>query len=132
MTTARRLIALAAVLALTVGNVVACAGWESSAEARMACCMDSATCPMHKSETHEHASSKVLTQTQADSCCAAATQRHDSASQSTFAASAVTALVPVPLFTHLVPTFAPNDRRIDVPLPPPSIATHLRLSVLLV
>src|SRR3954464_7671206 len=96
----RRIAALVAALALVVGNVAVCAGWQATPEARMACCMDGTTCPMHKSDHHEHSSKQVVSQAQADSCCAAAAQRRDSAAAgSTFFASGVIALVPVPAFT---------------------------------
>jgi hypothetical protein len=129
----RRVAAFVAALALCAGNVAVCAGWQATAEARMACCMDGATCPMHKSNKHEHSSRHLVSQAQADSCCAAAAQRRDSAAAgSTFAASGLIALVPVAAFTVPVSAFMSQGWRPLVPLPVSSTPKHLLLSVLLV
>src|SRR3954469_2742442 len=107
LTMLRRITAFVAALALCAGNVVVCAGWQPTPEARMACCMGGTTCPMHKSDHHEHSSTALVSQTQADSCCAAAAQRRDSAAAaSTFAASGSIALVPVAAFTGPTDAFA--------------------------
>jgi hypothetical protein len=129
----RRVAAFVAALALCAGNVAVCAGWQATPEARMACCMDGATCPMHKSDKHEHFSRHVVSQAQADSCCAAAAQRRDSAAAgSTFAASGVIALVPIAAFGVQVRAFMSQQWRALVPLPVSSTPKHLLLSVLLV
>jgi len=129
----RRGAAFVAALALCAGNVAVCAGWQATPEARMACCMDGATCPMHKSDRHEHSPKRAVSQAQADSCCAAAAQRRDSAAAgSTFAASGVTALVPVAAFIVPISAFMSQDWRALVPLPVSSTPKHLLLSVLLV
>ena len=133
VTLARRASAVVALLTMIVGNIGVCAGWQATPEARMACCMDGATCPMHKSDGHEHSSKRVVSQAQADSCCAAAAQRHDSAAAgSTFAASSVTAPVPVAVFTVQPIAFASQEWRVLVPLPVSSTPKHLLLSVFLV
>jgi hypothetical protein len=130
---ARRASAVVALLALVVGNVAGCAGWQATPEARMACCMNGTTCPMHKSDSHEHSSKRVVSQVQADSCCAAAAQRRDSAAAgSTVAESAVMALVPVAAFTVPVSAFGSQEWRALVPLRVSSVAKHLLLSVFLV
>jgi hypothetical protein len=130
----RRLAAVVAILALSVGNVAVCAGWESTPEARMACCMDDMSCPMHKAESHHSDSTRILSQAQADSCCAAASNRHDSASPSSAFASSgalapvqVAAALPAP---HAVPAL--QGWRALVPLPVSPVPKHLLLSVLLV
>jgi hypothetical protein len=129
----RRAAAIVAVLTLAVGNVAQCAGWQATPEARMACCMDGATCPMHKSDSHKSSSSRVVSQAQADSCCAAATQGRDSsAAGSIFAISSVMALVPVTAFTVPSNAFASQEWRALVPLPVSSTPKHLLLSVFLV
>jgi hypothetical protein len=128
-----RAAAFVAALALCAGNVAVCAGWQATPEARMACCMDSTTCPMHKSDNHEHSSRRVVSQAQADSCCAAAAERRDSAAAgSTFSASGLIALVPVAAFTVPVSAFMSQEWRALVPLPVSSTPKHLLLSVLLV
>jgi hypothetical protein len=129
----RRVAAVVALLAWVVGNVAVCAGWQATPEARMACCMNSTSCPMHKSDTHKHSSTRVVSQAQADSCCAAAAQRRDSpAAGSTFAASGVIALVPVAAFAVPVSGFMSQEWRALVPLPVSSTPKYLLLSVLLV
>jgi hypothetical protein len=133
VTVIRRATAVVAVLTLFVGNVAVCAGWQATPEARMACCMNGATCPMHKSHNHEHSSKRVVSQVQADSCCAGAAQRRDSAAaDSTFAASDVIALVPIAAFTVPVSAFMSQEWRALVPLPVSSTPKHLLLSVFLV
>jgi hypothetical protein len=133
VTVLRRVAAVAAVLTLIVGNIAVCAGWQATPEARMACCMDGATCPMHKSDSHKSSSSRVVSQAQADSCCAAATQGRDSsAAGSIFAISSVMALVPVTAFTVPSNAFASQEWRALVPLPVSSTPKHLLLSVFLV
>jgi hypothetical protein len=133
VTAFRRIAAFVAALALCAGNVAVCAGWQATAEARMACCMDGTNCPMHKSDKHEHSSRRVVSQAQADSCCAAAAQRRDSAAAGpTFAASGAIALAPVAAFTVPVSAFMSQEWRALVPLPGSSTPKHLLLSVLLV
>ena len=133
MTTFRRLAAVVAVLVLCAGNLAVCAGWQATPEARMACCTSGATCPMHKSEGHGHSSQGTFSQAQADTCCAASTQRRDSsAAGSLFASSGVIALVEATSF--VAPTSAPlgQEWRAAVPLPASSTPKHLLLSVFLV
>jgi hypothetical protein len=66
---------LAAVLCLgfLAGNAAVCAGWAPTPEARKACCAQGGGCPMHKGEPHDSSAQRVLTQGQADNCCASAT-----------------------------------------------------------
>ena len=129
----RRIAAVVAVLALCAGNLAVCAGWQATPEARMACCVNATTCPMHKSDSHEHSSKRVVSQAQADSCCAAAAQGRDSAAAgSTFAVSGVIALVPVTVFTVPTSAIASQEWRALVPLPVSSTPKHLLLSVFLV
>jgi hypothetical protein len=88
---------------------------------------------MHKSEGHSHSSHGAFSQTQADTCCAASTQRRDSpVAVSLFASSGVIALVPVASF--VAPTQEPmtQEWRALVPLPISSTPKHLLLSVLIV
>ena len=89
----RRLVALTSVLTLCVGNVAVCAGWQATPEARMACCTNDTSCPMHESESHHHGSQHQVTQAQADSCCAGSEQNDSAISQATFVSSGTVALV---------------------------------------
>jgi hypothetical protein len=127
-----RVAAFVAALTMSVGNIATCAGWQATAEARMACCTTDPACPMRESEGHDHSSSGPISQAQADSCCLDATRRHDSAAAAPiFAASGVIALEPVALFS--IPTAADSpDRRALAPPAPAAVPRHLLISVLLV
>jgi hypothetical protein len=130
---ARHIAAVVAILALGAGNVAVCAGWQTTAEARMACCMSSTTCPMQKSEDHDHASIGGVSQTQADSCCAISSQRRESSSAgSSFAVTGVITLVPVAVFAVPTTVVSPQEWRALVPLRVSSVPKHLLLSVLIV
>jgi hypothetical protein len=129
---ARRLAAIATVLMFSLGNLAVCAGWEATAEARMACCMNSATCPMHKSESHGSVATH-LNQAQADSCCAAASNRTESPVASPAFALASSAALPA-VIAQALPVSSPalQEWRVFVPLPVSPVPRHLLLSVLLV
>jgi len=95
--------------------------------------MNATTCPMHKSDGHQHSSRRGVSQARADSCCAAAAQRHDSAAaSSTFSASGLIALIPLASVAAPVILVASPEWRVLVPLPVSSTPKHLLLSVLLV
>ena len=129
----RRLAALTSVLTLCVGNVAVCAGWQATPEARMACCMDDTDCPMHKSESHHHASHHQVTQTQADSCCAGSERNDSATTRAAFASSGIVALVPVSIPLVVTPSVpALQEWRAFYPLPVSTVPKHLLLSVFLV
>jgi len=129
----RRIAAFVAALVLCAGNVAVCAGWQATAEARMACCMSGTDCPMHKSDSHDHSAKTRPSQAQADTCCAASAQRRDSsAAGSTFAGPGPIALVPITPFTVPLNAFVSEEWRALVPLPVSSTPKHLLLSVFLV
>jgi hypothetical protein len=129
----RRIAAVVAVLALCAGNLAVCAGWQATAEARMACCMNGTDCPMHKSEGHDHSPKGAFSQAQADSCCAASAQRRDSsAAESVFAFSGSIALAPVVAVIAPILGSPARDWRALVPPPVASTPKHLLLSVLVV
>jgi len=88
---------------------------------------------MHKSESRRSSSERAISQVQADTCCAATSNRtQSSVTCSTFAITAATAL-PTAAAT-VVPVTVPalQDWRALVPLPVSSVPKHLLLSVLLV
>jgi hypothetical protein len=98
----------------------------------MACCRNG-SCPMHKSDSRRSDSKRTVSQLQADSCCAAASNRaQSSAGSPSFVLSGTTAL---PAATSLVvPMAVPalQEWRALVPLPISAVPKHLLLSVLLV
>ena len=129
----RRLAALAAVLALSVGNVAVCAGWQPTAEARMACCMSDMNCSMHKPDGHDHGATSDVSQTQADLCCASSSERRESpTATSTVASSGVIALVPAAVLSLSMIQPPAQQWRALVPLRGSPVPRHLLLSVLLV
>lgn len=129
----RRIAAAVAVLALGAGNIAVCAGWQTTAEARMECCLSSTNCPMHESGRHDHSSTRGVSQTQADSCCAASSQRPESSSpHSTFAVSGPIALAQIAGFSSPMTGVPAQEWRALVPLRVSSVPKHLLLSVLLV
>ena len=129
----RRLAAIATVAVLTVGNLASCAGWQGTPEARMACCRDEAACPMHASRVDDTGPAPVLTQADADRCCAGATDRtRSNSSGSPFAINSIADL-PV-IVTAIVPRSAPalGTWRALVPHPVSPVPRHLLLTVLVV
>jgi hypothetical protein len=126
--------AVVLVLTLSAGNAAGCAGWAASPAARMACCTEGALCPMHKSGTHESGSQRLVTQAQADQCCASSERQQ---SNSRASSSATTILPAVPGQAILLPAGEParvlsDGWRTVAPVPIPSIPRHLLLSVFLV
>jgi hypothetical protein len=133
VTFSRRLSAALLTLALAAGQAGVCAGWMPTAEARMACCSDEGPCPMHKSGSRDDGSKRVVTQAEADGCCAAS-ERDDSAPSPSSAAFFVTLAVVVSPVSALLPE--PQSHadisRASVPIPTPHVPKHLLLSVFLV
>lgn len=129
---ARRLSAVFLALALVAGQAGVCAGWMPTPEARMACCSEDGPCPMHKSES-EDGPTRVVTQAEADRCCAASEHEDSTPSQSNaaFFVTLAVALIPVP---GLLP--APEAHaeiwRASVPIPTGHVPKHVLLSVFLV
>ena len=77
----RRLSAAVLAMVIATANGAVCAGWMPTPEARMACCSEGGACPMHKGESHSSGSERVLTQAQADSCCASSERENSSQSK---------------------------------------------------
>ena len=116
------------------GNAAICAGWMATPEARMACCADRGECPMHKGDSHRSATGRVLTQVQADSCCASAQSQHSNQSTPSFvtAISATVLGVGVVLPAN-VPALVVSDAwRTSAPIPIAPVPKHVLLSVFLV
>jgi hypothetical protein len=130
----RRTAAFVVALALAGAGWAECAGWQASPEARMACCSGSGDCPMHGSTEPGGGSERVLTQAQADSCCAASDTDDSTPSAGAFSLSLSAALIPSTLYT-LAPITAPpafDAWRTHVPLPIGQVSKHVLLSVFLI
>lgn len=128
----RRLSAVLLAFALVAGHAGVCNGWMSSPEARMACCSDDGPCPMHSSETTD-GSTRVLTQAEADRCCAASEQ-DDSAPSPSGAALLVAPAIVLTAVPVLIPEPPAHVElwRASVPLPTAHVPKHVLLSVFLV
>ena len=129
----RRLAALMLSLLVVSGHLADCAGWLSSPEARMACCEDEQTCPMHHNGSTPTASSHSVSQTDADRCCGASEQGAAVPSISHSAIDGVSALLPAVL---PVPSAAfvavPAGWHSPRPRSPSDRPRHVLLSVFLI
>jgi hypothetical protein len=130
----QRLAALALTSGLVAGNAAICAGWMPTAEARMACCADSAECPMHKSDAHRSGPGRVLTQVQADSCCASAEGQRSNPSNPSFVTAITAGVLGAGVVLPVnVPALVLSDAwRTSVPIPIAPVPKHVLLSVFLV
>ena len=129
----RRFPALVLTLALATGNVAVCAGWSATPEARMACCTDGGACPMHTSDTN-NASDRLITQAQADSCCASSEREDSTPSTPNVGALVSIAVLGTGITLPVsVPALVLSDSwRVVVPIPSTPVPKHLLLSVFLV
>jgi hypothetical protein len=128
-----RLSALVLTLALTGGHAALCAGWAATPEARMACCADN-DCPMHKGGSEKSSSQRVVTQAQADACCAVSERSQSESTNPTVVAVISAAVlgtgVVLPISTP--PLVLTDGWRTDAPVPSPPVPRHVLLSVFLV
>jgi hypothetical protein len=130
-----RLSAVLLSLGLIAGNAAICAGWAATPEERMACCAEGGECPMHKRQARESSSVRhVLTQIDADACCASSEREQSSPSSPTFvAAISVAVLGPGVVLPAPVPALVLSDGwRTYSPIPTPPVPKHVLLSVFLV
>ena len=129
-----RLSALALSLALMAANAAVCAGWAPTPEARMACCAEGDTCPMHKGDSHGSGAEHGLTQAQADGCCASAEREHSSQASPTIVAALTSAVLGTGIVLPArVPGLVLSDGwRTAVPVPTVPVRKHVLLSVFLV
>jgi hypothetical protein len=129
----QRLSALALTLALMAGNAAICAGWLPSPEARMACCVEGVECPMHNGDSHRSGSKRVLTQAQADSCCASSERQNSNQSDSTFVEAISAAVLGTGVIVPAeVPALVLSDAwRASTPIPITPVPRHVLLSVFL-
>ena len=119
------------ILAVSAGSARLCAGWASTSEERMACCVDEGTCPMHQADSHGPGATDAVSQAEADSCCAASEQ-DASTSSSAFVLAVSFALASDPAGLTLPSMALSGAWRPVIPLPPGAVPKHLLLSVLLV
>ena len=129
----RRVLAASLGLMLTAGPVGLCAAVTPTPEARMACCTDSDTCPMHDGGVHNSESHHHPSQSQADQCCVVSERdTHQSMPMSVgvLPTPVLDASVLLPL---RVPTLVRTDAwRTTTPLLVTPVPRHLLLAVFLV
>ena len=130
----QRLSAFVLTLALIGGNAAICAGWLPTAEARMACCADGGECPMHKGDSQRSGSGRVLTQVQADSCCASSEGQRSNQSNPSFVTAITAAVLGVGVVLPAnVPALVLSDAwRTSAPTSIAPVPKHVLLSVFLV
>lgn len=126
-----RLAATVAVLGLVPGTATAlCAGWQPSADARRACCAAGLCADDHRGAPTA-GGDLVISQVEADSCCAESESGQQSASQ-----SLITAPLPVPVTGSVLLALPPLSTHSVVrwAAPPQSdhVPKHIRLSVFLI
>lgn len=132
---ARHLVVLVLTLLVAVGNAAVCAGWQGSAEARMACCTGPGGCPMHAHGSDDQTGStpSALSQAQADGCCASS-ESDDAPQTSQGIAWSWTPALVVP-FVLADPGLDVRQQpvRAQISRPPPARAVprHLLLAVFL-
>lgn len=99
----------------------------------MACCEDE-SCPMHKGASRDNGSTQVLTQAQADACCASSEREDSSPTTPTFSADISFAVLgPGVVMPAVVPVLVlSDDWRTASPAPTPPVPKHVLLSVFLV
>jgi hypothetical protein len=130
----RRVSAVILAMGLLAGNAAVCAGWLATPEARMACCAEGGDCPMHKRDSHGSGSARVLTQAQADSCCASSEREKSNQSNPSFATAITSAVLGTgTVLPANVPALVLSDAwRTSAPIPVAPVPKHVLLSVFLV
>jgi hypothetical protein len=130
----RRLSVIVLMIALAGADAAVCAGWAATPEARMACCANDVACPMHKSDPHESRAGRVLTQAQADSCCASSERPQPGPSTTSGAGAISPAVLGVAVVLPAsVPILVLTDGwRTAAPMPTSPVPRHIILSVFLV
>lgn len=131
----KRAVGLVLALMLGAAGWAECAGWQVTPEARMDCCSDSGACPMHGSSEPGSRSERVVTQAQADGCCAASGDTESTPSAPALAISLSAALV-ASAFPTIGPVIAPpallDAWRAHLPLVVGQVPKHVLLSVFLI
>jgi hypothetical protein len=125
-------VAAVLIAVLSAGPVSRCGGWQATPEARMACCLAGATCPMHTSDDDGPGATRGVTQAEADSCCAAGAPDDASPTAQSLAAVIAIASTAPPLL--LPPPLKPRAASVNDPAPARDhgVSRHLLLSVFLI
>jgi hypothetical protein len=134
VTLVQRLSAIVLCLTLIAGNAAVCAGWAATPEARMACCAEEQSCPMHQRDSGNSVSGRQLTQAQADSCCASSEREQSNGSNPTLIAAISNAVLGsgITLPASAPALFISDGWRTVSPIPKAAVPRHVLLSVFLV
>jgi hypothetical protein len=99
----------------------------------MACC-EGGECPMHKGDSHSLGSERVLTQAQADNCCASSERENSNQSNPSFVPAITAAVLGVGVVLPAnIPALVLSDAwRTSAPIPVAPVPKHVLLSVFLV
>lgn len=111
---------------------VFCEGWQTSAQARMACCAEGANCGMHESPGSSDTTGSRA-QDAADQCCAASESNDSQTPRSTVSIHSPAIVVRVPAaLTPPETSGTPVWYAYSAFSPPRHVSTHVLLSVFLV
>lgn len=111
---------------------VLCQGWQSSSEARMACCTEGVDCGMHEAAASTE-SAGPRAQAAADQCCAASESNDSQAPRSLVTLQGPAIAVRLPLELALADVSAAHAwHALTAFSPPRHVSTHILLSVFLV
>ena len=126
-----RFVAILVLVVLPTSAWAQCAGWQSTAEARMECCAQEEQRPMHA--VTDASVSHTLTQQQADTCCALSERAPSTPSSSSQIAPVTLALVSTPVAVVL-PDFEllRKEWQSFVPIAASPVPRHILLSVFLI
>jgi hypothetical protein len=125
-----RLAVLLLALATTTGSLRLCDGWKATREARMDCCANG-VCPMRDRRARGHHESHKVTQSAADTCCAASS-RDGAAASVPYVLPSLAFASPSRVPFEDSPTLVRHVRVRGTESPPPDdVPRHLRLSVFL-
>src|SRR5262245_9730356 len=128
-----RLSALVAIIALSQSCWGRWSGWRGTSDARMACCAQEEQCPMHAGDSGPGTSHRIVTQTDADDCCAVSGTAPSTPSGVSQVQAALLAIVSAPAAALLPdPALIVKDHRIPVSIDARPVPRHLLLSVFLV
>jgi hypothetical protein len=118
-------------LATTAGSLRLCDGWKVTPEARMDCCAKGAMCPMRERRANGHDEVHKVTQSAADTCCAAS-GRDGAAAAVPYVLPSLAFASPSRADFEGSPALVRHDHvRGDESPPPDDVPRHLRLSVFL-
>ena len=132
VTLVQRLSAIVLCLTLIAGNAAVCAGWAPTPEARMACCTEEQSCPMHQGDSGNSVSGRQLTQAQAERCCSSSERQQSNSSNPALIAAISTPFSGPVSGCRQRPGSSSVTAGEQSPIPKAAVPRHVLLSVFLV